>query len=247
MKCLAIDTTTDISSIALVDEAGVLGEYNFAHQMDLSRRLMPNIVSLLKDCGLRVRDLEAIGVSLGPGSFTGLRIGVVTAKILAHVLRIPIAGVVSLDLLAEQFSYLEQHIICPLIRVRKGEVYHAFYQTCRGKIERMSNYEASPIQHVIESSREILSSTSSAKSEPEQRLIFCGDGLPDNIETLTHALGEIAVFAPSWLSYPKASLIGAIALERIRTGKADDAMSLVPFYIRRSAPEVRMESAQTPN
>ncbi|MCX6375956.1 MAG: tRNA (adenosine(37)-N6)-threonylcarbamoyltransferase complex dimerization subunit type 1 TsaB, partial [Armatimonadetes bacterium] len=121
MKCLALDTTTDVSSIALADESGIIAEYNFAHRMDLSRRLMPNIVALLTDCGMEMKDVEAIGVSIGPGSFTGLRIGVVTAKTLAQALSIPIAGVVTLDLLAHQFDYLPDAVICPLIKVRKGE------------------------------------------------------------------------------------------------------------------------------
>ena len=150
MKCLALDTTTDISSIAVADESGLIAEHNFAHKMDLSRRLMPNVMALLKDCGLQMNDLQAVGVSLGPGSFTGLRIGVATAKTLAQALDLPIAGVVTLDLLAHQFDYLPEAVICPLIKVRRGEVYYAFYRASCGSIERLSEYSSGPIGNVIE-------------------------------------------------------------------------------------------------
>ena len=226
---------------------GILGQYDFAHRMDLSRRLMPNIISLLKDCGLEMKDVEAIGVSLGPGSFTGLRIGVVTAKTLAQVLGVPISGIVSLDLLAHQFDYLAQAVVCPLIKVRRAEVYYAFFRADRGSIQRISDYDAGPIEKVIQFAKD---------SPPLPRLgegmevraglsevIFCGDALLENLDALRQALGNVVVPAPPWLSYPKASILAQSALENVTQGKADDPLSLAPFYIRRSAPEMRLETA----
>ena len=238
MKCLALDTTTDVSSIAVADETGILGQYDFAHRMDLSRRLMPNIISLLKDCGLEMKDVEAIGVSLGPGSFTGLRIGVVTAKTLAQVLGVPISGVVSLDLLAHQFDYLAQAVVCPLIKVRRAEVYYALFRADRGSIERVSDYCAGPIEKVIELAKGALPTKAGAAE-----VIFCGDGLSENLDALRQALGGIVIAAPPWLSYPKASILAQSALKKIAQGEADDPLSLAPFYIRRSAPEMRLETA----
>ena len=323
MRCLALDTTTDICSIGLADESGLIGEYNFAHKMDLSRRLMPNVVSMLKDVGMEVKDVEALGVSLGPGSFTGLRIGVTTAKMLAQTLDLPIVGIVTLDLLAHQFDYLSSALVCPLVKVRKGEVYHAFFRVSDGNVERISDYEAGPISDVIGIARSMASSqpfdklrtgqpaaspsTSSGQSRqesaasrqesaasrqesgaggntpspltgegrgegedtrsscgpvssqqpgvrsqetgsnadcevqnPESEIIFCGDALLENLDALTDALGDRVVPAPSWLSYPKASILAQLALEKITAGEADDPLSLVPFYIRRSAPEMRL-------
>ena len=206
--------------------------------MDLSRRLMPNIISLLKDCGLDLKDVEAIGVSLGPGSFTGLRIGVVTAKTLAQVLGVPISGIVSLDLLAHQFDYLAQAVVCPLIKVRRAEVYYAFFRADRGSIQRISDYDAGPIEKVIEFAKGALP-TKAGLSE----VIFCGDALLENLDALRQALGNVVVPAPPWLSYPKASILAQSALENVTQGKADDPLSLAPFYIRRSAPEMRLETA----
>ncbi len=270
MRCLGLDSSTDISSIAVTDGPEVLAEHNFLHRMDLSRRLMPNIVGLLRDCGLAMGDLEAVGVSLGPGSFTGLRIGVVTAKTLAQTLGIPIAGIVTLDLLARQFDYLPGALVCPLIKVRKGEVYYAFYRTGAGSIERLTEYDAGPIEDVVNllegeweragveergsSRRTVALSPSegegwgegrprSAVGGPQSRIIFCGDALAANLPVLREALGGRVIEAPQWLSYPKASTIGRLAVEKIEAGEVSDPFPLVPFYIRRSAPEMRLDDS----
>lgn len=231
MICLGLDTSTDISSIALADDSRLLGEYDFAHKMDLSRRLMVNITKLLQDCGIRIRDLRGIGVSVGPGSFTGLRIGVVTAKTLAQVLDIPIAGIVSLDLLAHQFAHLPEALVCPIIKVRKGEVYHAFYKASRGTLDRLSEYGASPVADLIRQVGETFSSSP---------FFVCGDGVPDALVSLQEAFRDQVIAAPPWLAYPKAGMTARLAADRIASGQADDALSVVPLYIRPSAPEMRM-------
>ncbi len=248
MRCLALDTTTDISSIAITDGPEVLAEYNFLHRMDLSQRLMPSIVGLLKDCKLEMSDLQAVGVSLGPGSFTGLRIGVVTAKTLAQTLGIPIAGIVTLDLLAHQFDYLPDALVCPLIKVRKGEVYHALYRTTGGGIERLTEYEAGPIGDVWEcGSVGVWETGTPSPCEGEgwgeggpPSIFFCGDAVQANLSALREGLADRVIRTPQWLSYPKASILGRLGVEKIEAGEASDPLALVPFYIRRSAPEMRL-------
>lgn len=253
MRCLALDSSTDISSIAVTDGPEVLAEHNFLHRMDLSRRLMPNIVGLLRDCRLAMGDLEAVGVSLGPGSFTGLRIGVVTAKTLAQTLGIPIAGIVTLDLLARQFDYLPGALVCPLIKVRKGEVYYAFYRTGGGSVERLTEYDAGPIEDVVKllegewERAGVWECGGPGSSTPRlldsSRIIFCGDALAANLPVLREALVGRVIEAPQWLSYPKASTIARLAVEKIEAGEASDPFSLVPYYIRRSAPEMRLDDS----
>ncbi len=234
MKILTLDTTTDTSSIAVANEDYLLAEYNFAHKMDLSRRLMPNVVSMLKDCGLKIKHINGIGVSLGPGSFTGLRIGVITAKTLAQALNIPIVGIITLDLLAHQFDYLPNAIICPLIKVRKGEVYWAFFHIHSKKVEPITNYSAGPIDEVIAAAK-------SLSKDQKCGIIFCGDGMKEALETLINSLGDLVIPASDWLLYPKASILARLTLEKIAAGETSDPLSLVPFYIRRSAPEMRIE------
>jgi len=242
MKCLALDTTTNISSIAVADESKVWAQYEFAHQMDLSRRLMPNIVNMLKEAGLGVKDVEAIGVSLGPGSFTGLRIGVVTAKTLAQVLNVPVVGIVALDLLAHQFDYLPHCLVCPIIKVRRGEVYWAFFQTGGGSLERVSDYAAGGVDEVIHTARGFLEKEDACGTSGVGReILFCGDGVSENIDAIRQALGGSVIRAPAWLEYPKAGILARLAINAIQTGKAADPFTLLPFYIRRSAPEMRMD------
>ena len=208
MKLLAFDTTTDISSIAAVDDGLLLGEYNAAYKMNLSQRLLPNVNSLLNDCRIGMKDLNAIAVSLGPGSFTGIRIGVVTAKTLAQTLGIPLVGVVSLDVLAAQFDYLPYKLVCPIIKVRKGEVYYAFYRTHPGGVEKISEYVAEPIKSLIEYARQIEGGG----------IIFCGDALDVSLSDLREGLQERVVAAPGWLCYPKASILARLALDKITAG-----------------------------
>ncbi|MHB0913366.1 MAG: tRNA (adenosine(37)-N6)-threonylcarbamoyltransferase complex dimerization subunit type 1 TsaB [Armatimonadota bacterium] len=222
MKCLTLDTTTGTCSIAVADETGLLAEYNFAHRMDLSRRLMPNIVSLLADCSLSLPQIELIGVSVGPGSFTGLRIGIVTAKTLAQVLGIPIAPVVGLDALAHAFDYLPNWTVCPMVKVRKGEVYYALYRSHSGGLARTSDYSVGSVEEVIR--------------QVEGEAIFCGDAVAENAE----ALRTVGTISPA--SYPRASIIARLAVEKAASGETMDALSVLPFYMRKSTPEIRLES-----
>lgn len=234
MICLSLDTTTDISSIGLANDSQLLAEYTFATHKDLSLRLMSNIKCMLKDCGLRMADLNAIGVSTGPGSFTGIRIGVVTAKTLAQVLNIPTAGITSLDLLALPFAYLPGAYICPLIKVRKGEAYYAIYKADGYKVDRICEYGAEPIGRIIDEIR----------SGSMNKVIFCGDALAANQETIVKELGDQAIIASEHYSYPSASLLALESIRQISHGMGSNAFSLLPFYIRKSAPEMLLEKSQ---
>lgn len=234
MHILALDTTTERSSVAISDGIRLLAEYNFAHSRDLSRRLMLIITDMLRDCGLTMKDLGGVAVSTGPGSFTGLRIGVVTAKSLAQALNIPIVGVSSLDLLAHQFDYLPGQLICPVIRVRKGEVYTALYRSDAAGLQRTSGFLAEPVEDIIGRWQDIDGGN----------IIFCGDAVAENADTFKASLRDRAVIAADWLSFPKASVLARLASERIARCEATDYSSLVPFYIRKSTPEIRLEAGE---
>ncbi len=233
MICLSLDTTTDISSIALADDDSVLAEYTFAHHRNLSLRLLPNIKQMLSDCQLTMRDLHGIGVSTGPGSFTGLRIGVVTAKTLAQALNIQIAGVTSLNLLAMPFAQIPNVHICPIVKVRKDEAYYCIYKSLDGKLTQISDYGADIIANIIDK----------LKSVSADRTIFCGDAVLMNVDTINELFGEHAILTPEQYSYPHASLLAKETCRLIKDGKGMDAYSLMPFYIRKSTPEIRLDEA----
>jgi tRNA threonylcarbamoyladenosine biosynthesis protein TsaB len=178
-----------------------------------------------------MKDLDAIGVSIGPGSFTGLRIGVVTAKSLAQALDIPIVGISSLDLLAYQFDFLPNQLVCPIIRVRKGEVYTALYRSHVTGMERLSEYVAEPIDSVIDRWKGIEGG----------RVIFCGDALMENLPSIKAGLGDRAIQSPDWFSFPKGSILAKLSIKKMASGEAMDFTAITPFYIRKSTPEIRLE------
>src|SRR5260370_8167051 len=109
MKLLAIETTGDVADLAVVDEGGMSATLAFRHRMELSRRLVPRLQELLSLAGLEAADLDAIAVSLGPGSFTGVRIGLATSNALALALDRPIAGVPTLPAPAPELAPPRAH------------------------------------------------------------------------------------------------------------------------------------------
>lgn len=234
MNILALDTTTNYSSAAVSREDRLLAEYDFAHNRDLSSRLMGILLHLLRDSGLTMKDLNAVAVSIGPGSFTGLRIGVVTAKSLAQALDIPIVGVTSLDLLAYQFDYLPNQLVCPIIRVRKGEVYSALYRSHISGMERLTEYLAEPIDTLLDR----------CDDAEGGRIVFCGDALDENREAIEARLKDRVIATPARFSFPNASVLAALGLRKITNGESLDYSSLVPFYIRKSTPEIRLEEGK---
>ncbi|MDO8682750.1 MAG: tRNA (adenosine(37)-N6)-threonylcarbamoyltransferase complex dimerization subunit type 1 TsaB, partial [Armatimonadota bacterium] len=128
MLILALDTSGDVCTIALCDDSGLVAQTVFKHKMDLLQRLAPNIKWALDDSGLTPNDLDAVAVSLGPGSFTGIRIGVTTAKGLAYAADKKIIGLPTLDILAAGMMAEPMDLIVPLLVARPGEVYNAIYR-----------------------------------------------------------------------------------------------------------------------
>ena len=126
MKILGIETSMYAGSIAVSEDEKVLGEYYFNTGPSHSEKLMPSIQWLLKELSIDKTGLEAVAVSLGPGSFTSLRIGLASAKGLSYALGIPIIGISTLELMANNVPFAPFRI-CPLIDARRGEVFAAFF------------------------------------------------------------------------------------------------------------------------
>ncbi|UCD54648.1 MAG: tRNA (adenosine(37)-N6)-threonylcarbamoyltransferase complex dimerization subunit type 1 TsaB [Candidatus Omnitrophota bacterium] len=135
MKILAIDTSTEYLSLAIADNGRILARFHEKEDMKHSSLLVPTIDKLLKKCGLKLKDINAIALSIGPGSFTGLRIGVATCKGINLALGIPIVAVPTLDAIAYNFIASER-VLCPLIDAKKQKVYACFYKGT----ERLSDY-----------------------------------------------------------------------------------------------------------
>ena len=226
MLLLAIDTSGDIASLALATEETLVTELDFRHKMDLLKRLMPNIERIVTDSGKLASDLDGIVISLGPGSFTGLRIGMAAAKSLAHVLDKPIVGIKTLDLLAHGASAAYPKSIIPLIHARPGEVFWAIYDSQNGVVNKVTEDKLSPLEDVIEEVK-------------KKDGVFCGSGAERNRDVLAAEFGKSSIL-DDWFNIPHGSVLAVLGIERLARGDSDDVMSIAPNYIQKPTPTIRL-------
>jgi tRNA threonylcarbamoyladenosine biosynthesis protein TsaB len=223
MKALAIDTTNNVLGIAVVDEEKVIGEYITNLKKNHSVRAMPAIERLLSDCDLSPKQLDKIVVATGPGSYTGVRIGVSIAKTMAWSLQIPIVGVSSLEVLAANGRFFQGYI-SPLFDARRGQVYTGLYEyTDEGlvTVEKDQNILLSDWLTMLE-----------AKSE---KVLFVGNDLEIHKEAIHRLLGNKSEIAQVVLNNPRPSELGMMGL----TKESTDVHSLVPNYIRLAEAEAK--------
>ena len=231
MLAIAIDSSQESCVLALGNESQLLAEYAFYSKMSLLRRIVPNAQRLLGDAGHKVDDLDAVIVSLGPGSFTGLRIGVSVAKSLAYALSRPIVGLGTLDAIARSVAPVRSDLICPMIHARPNEVYWSLFNSSGER--RIVEYAASGIQDVLHSVKEV---------GPD--VYFCGSGANRNAGAIRDAFGERAIIAAAFAGVARGAVLIEMGLSRIKEGAIDDACTLTPLYIRKPTPLIRLESGE---
>jgi tRNA threonylcarbamoyladenosine biosynthesis protein TsaB len=217
MRVLAVETSTLAGGAALLDDEAVVGEYALDVSATHSERLMGAIDRLLTDAGWTVRDLEGLAVAVGPGSFTGLRIGLSTVKGLALALAIPIAAVPTLDALAAGLPFAALPV-CPVLDARKREVYASLYRWDGSAMRREWDYLAIAPRELSERLREPV--------------IVVGDGA-DQIDS-PHARR----LRPPRRG-PSPGSVGALGHERLSRGDTVAPAALVPIYLRPSEAELK--------
>jgi tRNA threonylcarbamoyladenosine biosynthesis protein TsaB len=226
MKILGLDTATWCTSLGIIDDDEVVAEYALHREEALSARLLPAIQTLLAEARLDLHEIDGIAVSLGPGSFTGLRVGLSTVKGLALATERPVAGIPTLDALAYNLPFTPYQI-CPLLDARKGQIYTALYKNRAGELlEQLTPYQ-------------VLSPAALIEAIPHQETVFLGDGLEVCRELITQRLGEEALFAPLHLGFLRGTTVAELGLKRIRRREADDISTLVPIYVRPSDAELK--------
>jgi tRNA threonylcarbamoyladenosine biosynthesis protein TsaB len=226
MYILGIETSTKTGSVAVVSDRGVVAQYSLNIEVTHSERLMSTVDRVLKDTGLKIADLDGFAVATGPGSFTGLRIGVSTVKGLAFATGKPVAAVPTLYALAWNVPHAACPV-CPLLDARKNEVYAAVY-TSDGPALTQTAPEA-----VVSLSRLGELVTGRTVFTGEASLLYRGE-----IEKM---FGDKALFAPRSAVLPAAAAVAEIGLEMLRTGRQADPDDLAPRYIRRPEAEVAWE------
>jgi tRNA threonylcarbamoyladenosine biosynthesis protein TsaB len=227
---LSMDTSTLVGSVAVTREKQVLAEYTLQVRLTHTRHLLLLIERIMEDCGITFDTLDALAVTVGPGSFTGLRLGIATVKGLAYAAGKPVAGIPTLLALAENLPFAP-YPICPMLDAKKKEVYCGLYQIQEDGIifKEWEDCAISP-QNLI--------------NHIHNKTIFLGEGSRLYQNLLKQNLGAKAVFVPDNYNFIRASNVGRLAYERLKQGKGDDVFTLTPCYLRRSEAEISREKHQ---
>jgi tRNA threonylcarbamoyladenosine biosynthesis protein TsaB len=223
MKLLAIESATLSGGAALLDGDRLLGEITLNIAITHSERLLSAVDRLLAACGLTAGDLEGLAVSVGPGSFTGLRVGLATVKGLAMALDLPVAPVPTLDALAARLPFADAPV-CPILDARKGEVYLSLYRWRGDRMSREMDYLALPPEL--------------AAAELEAPVILLGDGIEACRPWLSR-LGAGVRVAPVAQRLPSAAAVAQLGHAVLSAGGGVDAEAVVPLYLRPSEAELK--------
>jgi tRNA threonylcarbamoyladenosine biosynthesis protein TsaB len=225
MRILAVDTATQSCSVAVTEHRQLLAELTIANGRTHSRHLMHLIDSVLEMAELKVDQVDGFAATIGPGSFTGLRIGISTVNGLAYALHKPVVGVSSLEALALQCSQTP-FLICAVIDARKKEVY-----SCRYRFEK---------QLLIKEGQEQVASPDHILQDISEACVFVGNGAVLYRQMIADELGQLAHFADDNRHIIRAATIAALSVARIEQISAADLKFLVPRYIRKSDAELNI-------
>lgn len=233
MFVLGIDTATRVAGAAVIGENRLISE-RFVHNLEThSQNIIPMIGQVMDDAGIKTSDLHGIAVTEGPGSFTGLRIGMSIAKTMGLALDIPVLGVSTLRVLAWNLCQAEG-LICPILDAKKKQVYTCLYRSVSGGLSKLFNPAALSIE-------ELICALSPYGSE---KIIFLGDGVPVYGDTIRQQIGERAFFASMINSYPRAAAVAELGLSKLKEGRLGDYTFMQPVYLRKSEAELTWEQKQ---
>lgn len=229
MKLLTIDTSSTACSVAITSGGRLVAEYLLNLDRPMSGQLLKSVEMAVTDAAMTFADLDGFGVALGPGSFTGLRVGVATVKGLALAANRPVAGFSSLAMLAMNIPWAD-HQVCAMLDARKNEVYTAVYR-CTDQPEALS------AESVINPGQFLATIT--------EATIFVGEGARRYREQITATLGALAIFPPSTCHVPRASSGALLAAAAFARGDLPSLPSLNPVYIRPSEAELAKLQRET--
>lgn len=227
MIVLGVDSSSQVATCALLKDDFLLGEYIINDKREHSVILMPMIENILKDHNLSIKDVDGFVVSKGPGSFTGLRIGMATIKGLSMGSNKPYVSVSSLDALALSCGHFDG-IICTMMDALRDSVYTCLYKNIDGKLEKLIDY--SPLE---------LDELMTLLKEKNEKVIFIGDGATKHKEYIKENFKD-AHFPPSHLNVIRASALCEIGLSLLKEGICDDENSS-PLYLKKPQAQRELE------
>ncbi|MGR3300988.1 MAG: tRNA (adenosine(37)-N6)-threonylcarbamoyltransferase complex dimerization subunit type 1 TsaB [Candidatus Scalindua sp.] len=224
MKVVGIETSGSIGSVAVCDGSTVVGRQTFGKASNHGKEIVSSLAAVFNEIKWKPEDIDLIAVSIGPGSYTGLRIGITCAKTLAYGLGKPVIDVPTMDVLVRNIKDDVKHI-CPVIDAKRKRVYACIYDRNNNKNKRITDF----LFITPEELRDIL---------PESTLIF-GDGVAPYKEIF--AQGNITIEEDGNPGIAEAVNVARLGLERYEQGDRCEINSLVPLYLRKSEAEERLE------
>ncbi len=220
MKVLGVDTSGYANAIGVIDGENILADFNFETRTDSLEKIVSNIDFTLNKASLTLEDIQGFGVGLGPGSWTGIRVGVTVGKILAFSTSKPVCGVPTLEVLAYNARNIPA-LICPIIHAgARDTVYAAFYRMKNGSITRVGEYYVGDIQKLLEMVREPAVFLGSGAQFYSDLIAQTPDSLRVNVETIENV--------------PRGPSVALLAAARLEHGQSDNPLSLEPLYLKES-------------
>lgn len=228
MLILGIDTTTLSCSVALLQGENLLAEMTLNIKKTHSERLMPLLDQLLSESAIEREQIEAIAAAAGPGSFTGLRIGLSTARALAQGLNIPAVPVCTLEAIAEAVPTPDT-LICPILDARRSQLYCALYQRA---VE-----PPHPLETLLEPDARTLTTLLEYLRADNRPVVFLGEGLNSYAAELQHSLHGRAVIAPAPFRLCRAAFVALRGQTLLQANPQASYLELLPRYLRRPEAE----------
>jgi tRNA threonylcarbamoyladenosine biosynthesis protein TsaB len=234
MKILCLDSATESATAAILDDDKLLGEITFNYKKQHSVIMMPMIDNLLKNNELNINDIDGFVVSKGPGSFTGLRIGMATIKGLVQAHKKPFVTICTLDALANSLPFAEG-IICPIMDALRGNVFTNFYKFKDNELVSIEEPSLLSVEELIEKIKFF-----------NEKVYFIGDGTNKFKDILLNSLENI-YFAPPHINLVKASSLGELGMKMLKKGFSEDIFTSAPIYLRASQAEREYEEKMRNN
>ncbi|MFP4198031.1 MAG: tRNA (adenosine(37)-N6)-threonylcarbamoyltransferase complex dimerization subunit type 1 TsaB [Halanaerobium sp.] len=229
MLILAIDTSTDILGLALIESGQLKGEYNLSLRRQHSEKLLPLIEQIFELLEIQAEDLDGITVAVGPGSFTGLRIGITTAKMLARIFSIPVKGVPTLEVMA---AGVEGEYLLPLLDARRERVYYSFYQQLKNQpfLKEINQAASTGISNLPE----ILN------NYQDQEIKIIGEKKDEVFKVLTENNFSVKE-AEAEFNQPRAAVLARLGESYLSSGYKDDIYQLKPVYLKKPQAEINWQ------
>jgi len=227
MKILSIETSTMLGGLAVMDsESGLIAERRLNIRSTHSEKLMPELSGMLELAGLKIRDLDAVAVSIGPGGFTGLRVGLSAAKGLCFSSGLKLVPVPTLDAIAHCLPYLSIPV-CPMLDARRSEVYAGLFSTSEG------------IPQTLIAPQAVQASDFASGITGYDEVVFLGQGALVYSEAIGRVFSGRALYGPDHIMVPSPASVASLGLKILEAGDLPDLISVVPAYLRRSEAELK--------